>query len=113
MVAFQAVCEPDVPENAMPGIPSLAASVAAPTVPETRTVAPRFACPVVSSRPDKELDRPTADVKARHGDVGSTPKEFRRKCLNSVAHGGHRKPISMSDAIVVSSADLAATDELT
>jgi len=34
---------PVVPLKAMAGMPSLAASVAAPTVPEIRTVVPRFA----------------------------------------------------------------------
>lgn len=32
-----------VPEKAIPGMPSFAAAVAAPTVPEAQTVAPRFA----------------------------------------------------------------------
>ena len=41
--AVQAVWEPVVPLKAMAGMPSLAASVAAPTVPDIRTVLPRFA----------------------------------------------------------------------
>lgn len=41
--AVQAVCEPVDPLKARAGIPSLAASVAAPTVPDMRVVVPRFA----------------------------------------------------------------------
>ena len=38
-----AVWEPVVPLKAMAGMPSFEASVAAPTVPDTRTVLPRLA----------------------------------------------------------------------
>ena len=41
--AVYAVWEPVVPLKAMAGMPSFAASVAAPTVPDTRTVLPRLA----------------------------------------------------------------------
>ena len=41
--AVHAVWEPVVPLKAMAGMPSLTASVAAPTVPDRRTVMPRFA----------------------------------------------------------------------
>lgn len=40
---FHAVCDPVVPLKAMLGMPSFEASVAAPTVPDMRTVVPRFA----------------------------------------------------------------------
>jgi len=35
-------CDPEDPENAIAGMPSFAASVAAPTVPDMRTVEPRL-----------------------------------------------------------------------
>ena len=41
--AVYAVWEPVVPLKAMAGMPSFEASVAAPTVPDTRTVLPRLA----------------------------------------------------------------------
>lgn len=41
--AVYPVCDPVVPLKAMAGMPSLEASVAAPTVPDIRTVLPRFA----------------------------------------------------------------------
>ena len=41
--AVQAVWEPVLPLNAIAGMPSLEASVAAPTVPEIRVVLPRLA----------------------------------------------------------------------
>ena len=41
--AVYPVCDPVVPLKAMAGMPSFEASVAAPTVPDMRTVLPRFA----------------------------------------------------------------------
>lgn len=42
-VVEYAIWEPVVPLKAMAGMPSFAASVAAPTVPDIRVVEPRFA----------------------------------------------------------------------
>ncbi|KAL9046639.1 MAG: hypothetical protein Q9214_000576, partial [Letrouitia sp. 1 TL-2023] len=56
--AVHAVWEPEVPLKAMLGIPSLAASVAAPTVPDMRTVEPRFAAGI---SPSEVVHRPTYD----------------------------------------------------
>lgn len=68
---FQAVWSPVLPEKAIPGMPSFEAAVAAPTVPDNQTAAPRFAVVLLGLGADCEwlLGFVTSDVGACYGYV--------------------------------------------
>ncbi len=87
--AVYPVCDPVVPLKAMAGMPSFEASVAAPTVPDTRTVLPRFAEGENVNRNvlAGQTRLLTPHVEPRHRNIWRTSKEFWRQRLDAVAHG--------------------------
>lgn len=99
-LVFHAVWLPVVPLKAIPGTPSLTASVAAPTVPEMRTVGPRFAggSSVSSVCERLEWGGFTADVKARDCNIRRAAEVSGREGLNAIAHAGYGVRVHVVEA---------------
>ena len=86
----------------MAGMPSFEASVAAPTVPDIRTVMPRFAEVEIVNQDflAGQTRLLTPHVKPRYRNIWRTSKEFWRQRLDAVAHGCDWERVHIIEACI-------------